>query len=683
METVLRNKIDKVFLQLEKIKYSNPFVSPSILKIAKQIGVKTIPKGLGYNGCSPLGFYETKMCEIIISDCENTKLSQEQKEHLNLLVSKWNFIPHILCVSSEGEIISTNEYKLLCENKKRKKINNIETPDNSWITASSTRNYMLDDPIIDFLKEKTSKRPRLNSETSDSFLSRIFDNGNKFEKKIIERIKSLVPVKDFIEIAKSYEARSLEKYNQTIKAINSKIPIIYQPVLWNHTNKTFGCADLLIRSDYAPKIFPSYPIKEGVEPLYEVYDIKWSTIKLKSSCDYIVNEISMKPYKAQIWIYTDAVNKIQSNKSTRGFVIGKSYIRDRSVNKIMTTENFTDPFEKLGIIDFATVTEQENIEKTVEAVEWLKEVKTNSSLCVDPPNDPRLYPNMKNTFDSEFHSVKKDLANKNKEITMLYSVGKRSRDLALARGISKYDDPRINSEILGINQKSKLASLIDAIIDVNRLENEEIITWSNISNYGKWKTSPVKCYVDIETIGKTVYNLNIERPNFIFMIGLGVQIGSKWEFNVFTAKTIDASEEERIIKEFEERISEIEQTYSCSEIPIFHWSNYENINLKPYVNISDKFEFFDMCKWFKDDEICVKGAFDFKLKSITRALYKAGLTPVNWDDSVSGGLDAMNQAYIYYKSDLLDSKILKDIEYYNEIDCRSMAEIHSVLQKFC
>ncbi len=680
METVIKNKIDKILSQLVKTKYFNPFENSSVFKVGKKIGISFIPKGMGYNGCAPLGFYGTKMCEIVVS--QEQELTQDQQIHLNLLIEKWNLCPYVLFVNNLGKIISLNQFTQLVKKRKRE----LQVPDNSWISASSTRNYMLDDPIIDFLKERIIKRPRSNSsdfQPNQTFLSRVFENGNKFEESIIKKIKLLVPEKDFIEIAKSYEAKSSDKYKLTIKAINNKIPIIYQPVLWNHENKTFGCADLIIRSDYACKLFPSYSSDNLVTSVYEVYDIKWSNIKLRAGSDHVINDISIKPYKAQIWIYTDALNKIQSNKATRGFIIGKNYTREKTVNKVLQTENYLNPFEKLGVIDFTIESEQENIDKTVEAVEWLKEIKTNVNLCIDPPNDSRLYPNMKNTYDSEFHSIKKDLANKNKEITMLYSVGKKSRDLALSQGITRWDNPKINSEVLGIKQKSKLASLIDGIIDVNRPENNEIITWANLSNYGNWKTSPIKCYVDIETIGKTVYNLDLERSNFIFMIGLGVFINGRWEFNVFTAQTLEAREEKRIIQEFEVVMEQINLKYSkLKQIPVFHWSNYENTNLRPFVNISEKFEFFDMCKWFKDDEICVKGAFDFKLKSVTRALCQAGLTQVNWDDSVCGGLDAMNQAYIYYKSDLSDKKILKDIEYYNEIDCKSMAEIHSIIQKF-
>lgn len=695
MDAVIQKKISRTLSNLERVNYSNPFANRQIDVISKKLGIKRIPKSMGYDGCSPLGFYGNKMCEIILGQSDTT-LSDKHKSHLDKLVKSWNFLPHLIFVNPSNEkIISIEEYQAK-KNNKRKRFEQIEIPDSNWVSASSTRNYMLDDPIIDYLKKDayvSGQRLRSGSfssllENAETFLSKIFDNGNKFEQLIINRIKENVPENDFIEIAKSYEARSLEKYNLTKKAIKDGIPIIYQPVLWNHSNKTYGCADLIIRSDYASKLFssysdyPSYQSKSK-EPIYEVYDIKWSALKLRAGSDHLQNDISVKPYKAQIWIYTDALNKIQSVPATRGFIIGKSYTRERVKNKVPIVEFYSDPFEKLGLIDYEHEVEKENIEKTNEAIEWLNEIHTNKRLKIDPPNDPRLYPNMKNAFDSEYSKVKKSLAEKNKEITMLYSVGKRSRDLALDIGIKRWDDPRINSSVLGFNQSSKLARLIDGIIDINRLDNKELISYSQLTNFGNWKRAKVACYVDIETIGKTVYNLDMEKTNFIFMIGIGVVIDGVWEFNVYTAKSLDVSEEQRIINEFNIRIEQIykvAESYGQVEIPVFHWSDYENTNLKPYIQIPDSFKFYDMCKWVKDDEIFIKGAFNFKLKSITRALHNLGMSNVVWEDSVSEGLDAMHQAYMYYKFGGIE-KVITDIEAYNQVDCKSMSEIHRIFKK--
>ena len=698
METVLTNKISKLFLNLKKISYSNLFITPDVLKVAKKLDIQLIPKSMGIENCAPLGFYQNKMCEVILS-CSDLLLDQDITEkhhiHLKLIANSWDMCPYLLYVDQiTNQIIKIEQYKI---NKRKRLTESIEIPDSTWVTASSTRNYMLDDPLIDFLKfqsNESNKRhrsndsirtPRSNSNL-DTFLEKIFDNGNKFEEEIITKIKSLIPSKDFIQIAKSFEARDLSKYKSTIKAISESVPVIYQPVLWNYTNKTYGCADLIIRSDYAKKIFPSYPSTDLVQPrylrqaVYEVYDIKWSNLKLKAGSDNLQNEIAVKPYKAQIWIYTDALNKIQSVPATKGFVIGKSYYREKSVKKVSIVETFSDPFERLGLIDWETSIEKQNIEKTNEAIKWIQEVKTNRSLHVDPPNDPRLYPNMKNTSDGEFYRVKKQLANKNKEITMLYSVGKRSRDLALESGITRWDDPRINSNILGFNPSCKLSGTINSILEINKPDNEKIIKFSQLSNFGNWKNSKVSCYVDIETIGKAVYSLNIPRSNFIFMIGLGLVINGKWTHYVYTTKSLNLKEEQRILLEFNFKMKEIAELYKVDTIPIFHWSNYENINLKPFINISEQFEFYDMCKWFKNDEICIKGAFDFKLKSVNRALHSLGLTSTIWNNSVSNGMDAMNQAYKYYMFGGTN-KVIQEIEHYNEIDCKSMAEIHRIFRE--
>jgi len=681
MNTVIKNKVDKLFNKLNKINYLNPFINSTILSYAKKLNIRLIPESMGYNGISSLGFLDNKLCEIIVE----RELSEEQILHLNNLTKLWDFQPYLVLINSlNGKITSIDKYT---------KYNiKIKTPDNSWVAASHTRNYMLDDPIIDYLKfnnldnvKKSNKRKRSNSET---FLEHIFDSGNQFEENIIFQIKSMIKKEEFIEIGKSYECTDIKKYLKTLDAIKNNIPVIYQAVLWNSSNKTFGSADLIIKSSFASKIFPSY-ISDSSNDKYEVYDIKWSNLRLKSDEDELINEISIKPYKAQLWIYTEALNKVQINKSSRCFLIGKNYYREKTINKKLIVTNYSNPFEKLGIVDFNN--EYLNIEKTIQAINWIKEVKINKKLRIDPPNDSRLYPNMKNTKDSNFYSIKKKLAEKNKEITLIFSVGKKRRDLALQNNITKYNDSNLSSKILGFSENSKIGKTIDNILDINRLETklnnrnywptreEKLIGFNQITNLGNWKNTTIKCYVDIETISTKMYNLDSNKNNIIFMIGLGVVKNNKWSFYVFTANNLNSIEEDRIIKEFEDKLIEIENELLVEEkIPIYSWSNYENLNLKPFIKINKSYQFYDMCRWFSECEISIKDALDFKLKNINKALYNNGLTTITWNDNINGGLDAMNLAYNYYTSTSAKNP-LKEIEYYNEIDCRSMSEIHNIL----
>ena len=688
METVLENKIEKVFTKLEKKSYSNPFINQKVLDYIKNFNtvIKLIPNGFSLNGCAPLGFYNNRMCEIVF---DNQYLTQEQIAHMDKLLDSWGFQPYIIIVNSNNNTILGVE-----------KYEKIKTPDNNWVAASYTRNYMIDDPILDYLKNNnnnSNKRKRYDN--AETFLDHIFKNGNNFETHIIDHIKTKINMSsDFIEIGKSYEARNLQNYLKTIEAMKKGIPVIYQPVLWNATNKTFGCADLIIKSSFAHNLFSSYSnySKSQFDYLYEVYDIKWSNLKINYESDYLTDELSVKPYKAQLWIYTEALNKMQktifNNKSiaTRGFLIGKSYWSEKVIDKRSMGNVYSNPFQKLAIVDFENSNEDTNIEKTKQAIKWIKDIKNNKNLCLDPPNDPRLYPNMKNTQDNEFHSIKKQLAEKNKDLTLLYSVGKSARDLALENDIYTCDDPRLSSTILGFNPETKRAKLLDGILDINFKKND-IISFDKLTNYGNWQNASIKCYVDIETINSSLYKLSFNKPNYIFMIGLGIVINNKWSFHVFTVNDLTLDEEFRILFEFENKINELYTLNTIEEIPIFNWSNYENTNLKPYINISPKFIFYDMCKWFQTDGIFVKGAYDFKLKSVVNALHKLGQTDISWSNnsSIYNGLDAMHMAFKHYTSNSntscnskTNNELIKNIEYYNEIDCKSMWAIHNVLQKF-
>jgi hypothetical protein len=701
METVLENKIEKVFTKLEKKSYSNPFINQKVLDYIKNmnIDIKLIPNGFSLNGCVPLGFYNNRMCEIIF---DNQYLTQEQIAHMDKLLDSWGFQPYIIIVNSNDKTILGVE-----------KYEKIKTPDNNWVAASYTRNYMIDDPILDYLKNNNSNK-RKRYDNAETFLDHIFKNGSNFETDIIDHIKTKINSKtDFIEIGKSYEARNLQNYLKTIEAMKKGIPVIYQPVLWNATNKTFGCADLIIKSSFAHNLFSSYQIyNKSFDNLYEVYDIKWSNLKINYDSDHLTDDLSVKPYKAQLWIYTEALNKMQktifNNKciATKGFLIGKSYWSEKVINKKSMSNLYSHPFQELAIVDFENSNEDTNIEKTKLAIKWIKDIKNNKNLCLDPPNDPRLYPNMKNTQDNEFHSIKKQLAEKNKDLTLLYSVSKSARDLALENNIYTYDDPRLSSTILGFSPESKRAKLLDGILDINFKKND-IISFDKLTNYGNWQNASIKCYVDIETINSSLYKLSFNKPNYIFMIGLGIVINNKWTFHVFTVNDLTLDEEFRILFEFENKINELytlnnissvcllEQSSNSNlaraEIPIFNWSNYENTNLKPYINISPKFIFYDMCKWFQTDEIFIKGAYDFKLKSVVNALHKLGQTDICWDNStqlndsssIYNGLDAMHMAVKHYTSNYKSNNdLIKNIEYYNEIDCKSMWAIHNVLQKF-
>ena len=90
---------------------------------------------------------------------------------------------------------------------------------------------------------------------------------------------------------------------------------------------------------------------------------------------------------------------------------------------------------------------------------------------------------------------------------------------------------------------------------------------------------------------------------------------------------------------------------------------------------------------FKKEPITIKGALNFGLKSVAKALYHNKMIEVIWDNEnpCSNGLSAMVLAWKTYQrnilSDVHESPVIQDIIKYNEIDCRVLWEIINYLRQ--
>ena len=94
----------------------------------------------------------------------------------------------------------------------------------------------------------------------------------------------------------------------------------------------------------------------------------------------------------------------------------------------------------------------------------------------------------------------------------------------------------------------------------------------------------------------------------------------------------------------------------------------------------------DLYQVFINEPIVIKGALNYSLKSIAKAMFESSLIKTIWDTSCScaNGLNAMLLAYqVYNNKDLNPRKdsIMKEIGKYNEIDCKCLWEIIMYLRK--
>jgi hypothetical protein len=613
--------------------------------------------------------------------------------------------------------------------KKRKLYNddNIQEPTkkikvddfSEMVSASSIRNYMLNDPLIDYLKEynifslENEKRQNIYNKkipnsraivepSFDTFTRYILDAGIEFEEELIKLIKNkhnVVKVSEFIQ------CRKKEKMNETIQLMKDGIPIIYQGVLHNYENKTFGMPDLLVRSDYLNKLLGYQVITDeeakipspnlNIDFHYKVIDIKHSNISLRSDGLHILNGDNIPAYKGQICIYMLALNNILGININKAFVWGKKYNYELKGEKYQI-QNFLN---KLGIIDYDTF-DKDYINKTNDAINWIKTVRNEGSdwTLLPRPCRNELYPNMKNDKDGPWRRIKNELNDEIHEITRVWNCGVKRRNQALQNKIYSWKNPKCTTKIMGF-KPSKTASTIDAILDINR-QNKDIIRPGKIlfdrNNWFKTNKDTINFYLDFETLnpnlGSIIKNGNISYDNnqFIFIIGVGYSNNNIWEFKHFLLKNTTDIDELNMFNEFYQYINTILIKNNKKQAKFYHWSIAEPSMYNRFKNknnnkkLNDKtFTFYDLNKVFISTPIIINGALDFSLKSVAKALYNHKLINSCWEHSsaCSSGLTAMILANKLYQKDeaVPEQPIMKEIINYNEIDCKVLWEIHNMM----
>ena len=238
-------------------------------------------------------------------------------------------------------------------------------------------------------------------------------------------------------------------------------------------------------------------------------------------------------------------------------------------------------------------------------------------------------------------------------------------------------------------------------------------------------------------------NTNLETIEFrdmINIIGVGYTdpITKDWVFKTFATDYLNDYEELFIINNWLDYMDKIIDLYDCYG-RIYHWSSAEFFMLKRFIkkhntltltkniyhqnvsNIINKvYKLFYDYKWvdlldiFKNTPIILKGAYNFSLKTISKALYKLNKIKTLWDDNsdlettttpttpttptttqsivpVSGlclnGLDSMyisidaNIWALKNNCSMLYHQQMNNVIKYNEIDCKVMWEILSFIKK--
>ncbi len=604
---------------------------------------------------------------------------------------------------------------------------------NTWVSASKTRNYLINDPILDYfemycrdkkpsndkVKQKFSNELEKRKLLEDRPCSSILELGHEFEHQIIDIIQKKFK-NEFTQIVgqdnKEYQDKKLVV--KTFEAMKKGIPIIYQAMLANENTKLFGIVDLLVRSDYLDKLIPySYYCdnKKKAPKLndkyhYVIVDIKWSQITFCANRRTIRNSGSVMAYKGQLTVYNSILGQIQGYTPSQAFIIGKNYKYHNQDNtsEYNNKQNEVLALTDIGVIDYKTF-DYSVINKTIKAIEWYRDLAVyGKNWDLKNPIRYELRPNMSNTKDYPWHELKEQIAEENKELTSIWMVGTKNREHAFKQHIFKWDDPKCNSDSLGITGK-KRKNIVDSILKHNKVDNpnkNKIIPEKIKNNMEDWQVeNGLDFYIDFETLSTQMINsgqnLVKGKPihNLLFMIGVYYKENNAYKYKNFTINKISLEEERRIMDEFINFIEGIQLTYikengiinmSNARKRFFYWSNAEEVILEAvnkrnrnfFNNFLNNSTFIDMLRVFHDEPIIIPEHRKFGLKEIGKKMYKYNFINTTWvSEGPENGLDAMLKACNFFKDKDKNSETMEQIIKYNNNDCKVLLEIVEYLRK--
>jgi len=575
----------------------------------------------------------------------------------------------------------------------------------TWVAAGKTRNWLEDDPLLDWLDLYGQARGFVPDDELDGYDPRtdmrrfVFEQGHRFEDEVVALIRARLST---VRIGTGWQdARDPDRAVATVEAMRRGVPVIEQAVLRNPQNRTYGVADLLVRSDHLADIVPgSLDSDEARIPApgidaaayhYRVVDIKFRTLDLLADGGA---GSGMRPYMAQVWVYNEALGRIQGFTPPASYLLGRSWDQGK--------HRGDGCFDRLARVDHdrpLTKNGQALSGAVAAAVVWIRRLRREGGgwQMLPVPSVPELYPHARNYQDQPWHAAKAQIAEQLRELTLLPGMAPPRRRTAHVLGIERWDDKRASASTLAVEHQ--YADKCDAVLAANRDRPELGVVPERIRlDDPDWRTpAQLELYVDFETASNLADDFSrlplIGGQALIFQIGCGRWEGDLWRFDQWTADRLREADESVIIDGWVARMDGLrrERGLAWSDVRIVHWSPAESSNLSTAYNSAQlrhperswpDLPWFDfLCEVVRKVPVAVRGAFGFGLKGIVKGMHAAGLIDTVWGEGPTDGLGAMIGAFwcdveaARTGAAMPDLELMREIARYNEVDCRSMAEV--------
>jgi hypothetical protein len=603
----------------------------------------------------------------------------------------------------------SGDLALTRDNEEREVVPTTEAEWADWVPAARTHNWVLGDPLLDWLYAhgaerglaRDDKRPGYDPRTD--FQRFVREKGIAFEAGVLRLLERRVPV--HVVARAQGDGRSLEKARETLEALRQGVPVVAQAVLRNPASRTFGVADLLVRSDvlvtWFPELLSSEDATVGAPGLgharfhYRAIDIKFHTFELAAD-GHVTGSADQLPYAVEVWIYADALARLQGYAPPAAYLLGRTWQRGDERG-----DGCLDRLARVDVDRWLANREMSLADLASHACAWIRRLRAEGhEWHVFPePSVSELYPHARNHEDAPWHTAKREIAERLGELTLLPAMNPERRVLTHAAGYRRWTDPGVSAAALGVTSAA-YASRIDAILEANRQAAPTVIPRRITRADPMWREiKPVEFFVDFETVS----NLD---DDFVRLPVVGgepqiVQVGCGhldsagcWRFAQLTADVLDVGEERRIVDAWIGHMGDVCQAagVTLADARIYHWSPAEPVNLESAYNAARtrhpdadwpaEIPWFDVLqRIIRAEPVAVTEAFNFGLKAIAKAMYDAGFIQTTWKDGPTDGLGAMIATWSAAREavarglPLSQHELMVEVGHYNEVDCRVIAEI--------
>lgn len=401
--------------------------------------------------------------------------------------------------------------------------------------------------------------------------------------------------------------------------------------------------------------------------------------------------------------HNEALGRIQGFTPSHGYLLGRGWKKGTNeagstscLDRLARVPHEGEAVKGLLLRDAAT-----------RAVAWLRSLK-NEGASWNPRirgSRPELRPNVKAETEP-WSAATKALAIELDDLSLLWQARADKVEQLIAQGIDCSSHPDFKTaNVTTASYAPILEMMLAATRDPGSTPIRPAIVRAEREQWGQ--PAPVEFFVDFETVSSIKDDFTrIPEQNGnprIFMIGCGHPEDGQFRMRIFTADDMSLGAEARIIEEWLGHMAQVRQRLDPQgpQPLVFHWSPAETATLTSAINAArgrhqDRQASWVEPHWFdflklvvKVEPVVVAGASGFGLKAVAKAMRAVAPDRISaWPDGVADGMGAMVAGWWCEDEakrigcSMKDIPLMKEVEAYNEIDCRVMWDIVSYLREY-